>query len=234
MNNATRAQGAQHLKLIEDQGLDLKESDKLNLYLPPLAAGIKKGSIPPLETFRTVCEGRAKPESLKPRWERVGDTIFFTLPATDGTTGEGWINRLELQGVKLTDDARGVLRSNDFKPTTGVIYHVAVLVGATLVAENRITKNIQAEGTSRKWEDLPPEAVCLIREVFSDTDLEVMGLWWIVGFGKPIQFDGDPHFLFARRDDGGRRLGAGFAGPDGRWSGRGGFAFRVPQVQSLA
>ncbi len=52
MNNATRAQGLQHLRLIDDQGLDLKESDTLNLYLPALAAGIKRRKIPPLAEFR--------------------------------------------------------------------------------------------------------------------------------------------------------------------------------------
>src|SRR3989344_8703614 len=54
MNNATRAQGMQHLKLIEDQGLDLKESDVLNLYLPALAGAIKRRKIPPVAEFRKL------------------------------------------------------------------------------------------------------------------------------------------------------------------------------------
>ncbi len=52
MNNATRAQGIQHLKLIDDQELDCKQSEELNLYLPALAAGIKRRKIPPLAEFR--------------------------------------------------------------------------------------------------------------------------------------------------------------------------------------
>lgn len=52
MNDAARAQGVQHLKLIDDQGLDRKESETLNLYLPALAAGVKRRTLPLLAEFR--------------------------------------------------------------------------------------------------------------------------------------------------------------------------------------
>lgn len=52
MNDATRAQGMQHLKLIDDQGLDRNESETLNLYLSALAAGIRLRKIPPVAKFR--------------------------------------------------------------------------------------------------------------------------------------------------------------------------------------
>ena len=233
MNNATRAQGMQHLKLIEDQGLDLKQSDIINLYLPALAAGIKKGSIPPLGAFRSVCEGRANPKSLEQKWTEEKEVIYFTLPSTDGTDAEGWITRLELQGFKPMGDAKGVLLAGELKPTTGVVYPVAVIRGTAITDEDRITHKIQAEGANRKWKDLPLEAVCLIREMFSDKDLKAMGLYWIVGMtSKPVQFRGGPRFLGADRDGGGSGLDAGWAGPDGGWNAAGGFAFRVPQVQS--
>ncbi len=128
MNNATRAQSIQTLKLLDDQGLDLKETDKFHLYLPALAFGVKNGTLPSLDTFRTVCGGRADPKSLQPKWEERDNVIYFTLPATDGTDGEGFVKRLELQNFRLSDESKGVLRSEDFKPTTGVVYHVAVLI----------------------------------------------------------------------------------------------------------
>lgn len=52
MNKATRAQGIQHLKLINDQGLDRNESETLNLYLPVLAESVKRGKVPPVPEFR--------------------------------------------------------------------------------------------------------------------------------------------------------------------------------------
>lgn len=69
MNNATRAQGMHTLKLIEDQELDLEQTNTLNLFLPALAGGVKNGSLPELEIFRAVCEGRADPKSLEPKGE---------------------------------------------------------------------------------------------------------------------------------------------------------------------
>ncbi len=96
--------------------------------------------------------------------------------------------------------------------------------------KNRITSKIQAEGLLRKWIELHPEAVCLIREKFSDDDLKAMGSYYIVGIHKPIQFGGDPRFLRAYRYDDGSWLGERSALPDRKWHSENGFAFSVPQV----
>ena len=50
---------------------------------------------------------------------------------------------------------------------------------------------------------------------------------------RTIQFDGNPHFLNANRNDEGRRLDTNFANPDNRWNDNDGFAFRVPKVFSF-
>ncbi len=60
--------------------------------------------------------------------ERDG-VIYFTLPATDGTTGPVWINRLEAKGFRLSKWSKDVLNSPEFRPTTGVVREIAVLKG---------------------------------------------------------------------------------------------------------
>ncbi|MBU3934487.1 hypothetical protein KKC00_00760, partial [Patescibacteria group bacterium] len=77
------------------------------------------------------------------------------------------------------------------------------------------------------------EVACLIREMFSDEELETMGLWWIVVFHEPIRdSDGDPCLLSAYRGGGGRWLYADDDRPDGHWNSDNGFAFLVSQVSS--
>lgn len=166
------------------------------------------------------------------KWTERDNVIYFTLPATDGRTGKQWKKSLKSQGKRLSDAAEAVLDSDDFVPTTGVVYKVAAIRGTFWTDAKRLTKNIEAEGASRGWVKLQPEAVCLIREYFSDKELEAMGLWYIVGIHKPVEVDGRPHFLSARRIGDGRWLDALWAYPDGYWFYDSAFAWSLPQVQS--
>ena len=119
------------------------------------------------------------------------------------------------------DYAKKVLRSPDFKPTK-----VAVLKGMLFENDDRITSKIRAEADKRQLQKPNAEVACLIREKFTDEDIEAMGLWQIVTMHEPIVSD----LLGADRSDDGRWLGAYYGEPDRRWSRDGGFAFAVSQV----
>lgn len=163
------------------------------------------------------------------KWTERDGVIYFTLPATDGRTGKQWKKSLKSQDKRLSDVAEVVLDSDDFVPTTGVVYKVAAIRGTFWKDAERLTKNIEAEGASRGWVKLQPEAVCLIREYFSDKELEAMGLWWIVGIHKPIEVRGHLRFLHSGRLDKGDWLYTSWANPGGSWIDRGAFAFGLPQ-----
>ena len=128
----------------------------------------------------------------KATWESKGELIYITLPPSEGVTGPQWIERLENQDKQLSDDAKAVLNSKDFKPTAPGFVHRIVALKATFWKRDsdRTTKVIQAEGVLRKWLELHPEAVCIIRECFSDKQLEKMDIFWIAGIHKPIEVDG--------------------------------------------
>lgn len=88
MNDATRAQGVQHLKLIEDQGLDRKESEALNLYLPALAESVKKRKIPPVPEFRklvglSILELLMLARSIPALTEQFDPSDKFTVDTSD-------------------------------------------------------------------------------------------------------------------------------------------------------
>jgi len=165
-------------------------------------------------------------------WREEDGTIYFSV-TSDGTTGEDWIKRLEDNGFRIGDYAKQVLRSPDFKPTSGVTTEVAVLKGMLFEDSNRITKKIRAEADKRKLSKPNAELACLIREKFTDKEIEEMGLIWIVAMHEPINDSGgDPGLLSANRGDDGRWLDAFDDRPVNGWGRDSGFAFAVSQVSS--
>ena len=163
-------------------------------------------------------------------WREKDDVIYFSV-TSDGTTGRGWITRLKSEGFCLSDYAKQVLRSPDFKPTNGVTTEVAVLKWALFEENDRKMKKIRAEADKRKLSEPNAEVACLIRENFSDDDIEAMGLIWIVTMHEPIKdSDGDPRLLYADRSGDGRWLDAYYVNPVSRWYRDYGFAFAVSQV----
>ncbi len=165
-------------------------------------------------------------------WCEEDGVIYFSV-TSDGTIGEDWIKRLESNGFRVGNYTKQVLRTPSFKPTNGVTTEVAVLKGMLFEDNDRITKNIRAEADKRKLSKPNAELACLIREKFTDKEIEQMGLWYIVAMHEPINdSDGDPNLLYANRDSGGRWLGACSGRSDSRGDRGGGFAFAVSQVSS--
>ena len=160
-------------------------------------------------------------------WLEEDGVIYFSV-TSDGTTGEDWIKRLEGNCFRVRNYAKQVLRSPDFKPTSGVTTEVAVLKSMLFEDNDRITKKIYAEADKRKLFKPNVELACLIREKFTDKEIEAMGVWWVIVMHEPINdSDGDPDLLIASRDDGGRWLSAWVGRPGLRWDRDGGFAFAV-------
>jgi hypothetical protein len=132
-----------------------------------------------------------------------------------------------------------MLRSPDFKPTNGITTEVAVLKGMLFEDQSRTTKKIRAYAEAfrlpdkRKLEKPNAELACLIREKFTDKEIEAMGLWYIVTMHEPINdSDGHPRLLYASRHDDDHWLIAYDGRPDHRWHRVNGFAFAVSQVSS--
>ncbi|MBU0625489.1 hypothetical protein KKF05_04060 [Patescibacteria group bacterium] len=161
-------------------------------------------------------------------WREQDGVIHFTV-TSDGTTGEEWIARLEGKGFCVSEYAKSVLRSSDFKPMNGLTTRIAVLPGALFTDDDRVTRKIWVDAERRGFTKPNPEVACLIREKFSDDDLAVMGLFWLVTMHEPIEdFVGDSDLLFANRD--GHLLGAYYGRLDGWWFRNVGFAFVAPQA----
>lgn len=229
--DATLPQAAKVLTLMEntpcEQLQELLGSGLLSDLLSSNVKGVNR------EEFRKVCG--LKPLVSEPvvrSWREQDEVIYFSV-TSDGTTGPQWIERLEVKGFRLSKWAKDVLNSPDFKSTSGVTYEIAVLKGMLWSDNKRITKNIRAEADNRKLTKPNAEVACLIREMFTDEEIEAMGIVWIVAMHEPIKdSDGDPNLLSASRDGGGRWLGTTYVRPDDEWVRDVGFAFVASQVVS--
>ncbi len=182
-----------------------------------------------LKNFFEVQSGRFEIKPKEHTWHEQDGLIRFSV-ISDGTTGPEWIKRLEKKGFRIGDYAKSILKSKDFKPTSGIATEIVVLPGKLFSDSDRITKNIRAEAERRSFGTPNAEIACLVREKFSDEDLEAMDLAWIVAMHDPIKDSvGDPSLLGADRDDDGSWLSARWGHPGRRWYGGGGFAFALSQ-----
>lgn len=161
------------------------------------------------------------------------DGVIHFLVTSDGTSGVDWVKRLEKKGFRVGDYAKQLLRSDDFKPTNGVTYKVAVLKGMLFSDNDRITSKVRAEATCHNLSVPNAEVACLIREKFTDKELVAMGLWWIIVMHEPIKDSGGgPRLLDVSRDNDGSWLDSYYDDPDCRWYREDGFAFVASQVSA--
>ena len=157
------------------------------------------------------------------KWQEKDGVITFTV-TSDGTTGPEWIKRLEKGGFRVGDYAKQLLKKMD--TTDGVTTDVTVLKGELFSDNDRVTSKIRAEAESRGLTEPNPEIACLIRELFTDKELEEMGVWSMVAMHEPIEdADGYSVLLSADRGGGGRWLGTYYGRPDHRWHRDNSFAF---------
>ncbi len=167
------------------------------------------------------------------KWREENGIIYFSV-TSDGTTGEEWIKRLPQRGFVVRHHTRSALCSKDFKPTSGVTTEIAILVGSRFKEDDLINRNIRAFAAERKLEAPNAEVACLIRDKFSDEEIEAMGLWSIVVMHESIKdFEDVQVLLSVDRGDGGCSLSACFGKPGDTRSREDGFAFAAPvQVSS--
>lgn len=157
------------------------------------------------------------------KWQEKDGVITFTV-TSDGTTGPQWIKRLKKGGFRVSDYAEQLL--NKMSTTDGVTTNVSVLTGELFSYNDRTISKIRAEAESRGLTKPSPEVACLIREKFTDKELEEMGIWSMVAMHEPItDAVGVPGLLRAYRSGAGLWLGAFCGGPGGWWLRGFGFAF---------
>ncbi len=198
---------------------------KLNALVKNLMR--QTGQTDPNEAVRLINSGEWVVSQSTRSWREEDGVIYFSV-TSDGTEGEDWIPRLERKSFRVGDYAKQALCSPSFKPTSGMTTEVAVLKGMLFEDQSRTTSNIRAEADKRKLQKPNTELACLIREKFTDREIEAMGLRWIVAMHEPVSASrGYPSMLGAGRGDDGRWLITCCGRPDDEWGRGNGFAFDV-------
>lgn len=154
------------------------------------------------------------------------DSIIYLDVISDGTTGPGWIKRLEKRGCRLSCNVKSMLLSTKFKPTKDVMTKITILKGNLFNDDNYTVFGLNDLAIKHNLSKPNAEVACLIRENFSNEDLEAMGLIWIAIMHEPVNdFEGNSGILRVSRYRNDCWLNAYYVGPDsGRFKGRG-FAF---------
>ena len=201
-----------------------------NLTLGQIEAGINK--IGGEEAFLRLLRGELSVSQPTRSWREENGVIYFSV-VSDGTSGKDWIKRLKGKGFRVGYYAKQVLRSPSFVPTSGVTTEVAVLKGVLFKDNDRMTPKIRAKADKRKLLKPNAELACLIREKFTDEEIEAMRLMEIVAMHEPINDSGgNPSLLGADRDDDDRLLEARSYRNDDWWVRDIGFAFAVSSTQA--
>ena len=186
-----------------------------------------------MQTIESILNGTLEFQVIKleKRWTEKDGIIYLSV-TSDGTTGPEWIKRLKEKGHKVSDYAEQLLNSDDFKPTKGVTYNLVILKGMLFNDSDRITKNIKAMADEKGYTKPNAEVACLIRDQFTNEEIEEMGLMWIVAMHEPIEDSGGvPNLLCSYCNDG-SWLHAYWVRPVDRWNRDFGFTFVVSQVSA--
>ena len=127
-------------------------------------------------------------------WTEKDHVITFSV-TSDGTTGEGWRERLGGMGYKMFGYSPLNLLYQ-IEPTNGVTTEVAILKGSFFDDEHRLMANVRAEATKRGYTKPHPEVACLIRAKFTYQEILAMGLLEITVMHEPLDdADHDPCVL---------------------------------------
>jgi len=225
----------------EKRKLTAEELGKLQVKTNEIAKRIEKGSISYNEVLvemQNIIEG--KTQRLKSKriaknnecWE-IGGVIYFKV-TSDGSNGLQWIKRLQKLGIELTRSAEELLKSEEFKFTSNVTYEIAVLKSDMFTDSSRISVNIRNEAKRRELRTPNTEVACLIREMFSNSEIKYMGFERIVIMHELIKdYNGFVSLLEVSPGVNANWLTTHHDIPGNHWLGDWGLAFEVSQTEVL-
>jgi len=148
---------------------------------------------------------------------------------TDGRTGDQFITQMAGRAATtICHDARQLLMSNQFIPSNGITYNLAIIRGDEFRPSQRTNRHIEAVATGLGYLKPPMTVAPLLREKLPDNVLKRMNLLAIVVMHPPIIWDDSPSFLGIRRSPHqGHLLCAYHCGLNFRWYNNYGFAYLV-------
>mgnify|MGYP003395384352 CR=1 FL=1 len=134
-----------------------------------------------------------KTKTASSKWRMENGLILFEV-TSDGTTAPAWIEKTEKLS-KIGVMAKNMLRAKQdpnnsskpyFKPTKGVKYQVAVMLGSDVADVDRSLGNIRIRADQHKLFTPPIELACLIPHYLEVSGIKEMGLRRIITMHDPF------------------------------------------------
>ncbi len=163
------------------------------------------------------------------KWVRENGVIRLLSPlVSDGTTGEGWIHRLIASGHGVDFEARRILLSSGFVPSTaGTRYMVAVLDGSLFDDKKRTYANIGAMAKRLGLKKTHAEVACMVRMYLTNDDVVKMGFYQTIAIHNPfVEPDGFQYLLSPIRYDSSDYFGGAQIYCEQRWGREYGFVLQ--------
>ncbi|HCC06349.1 TPA: hypothetical protein DEP94_03270 [Candidatus Nomurabacteria bacterium] len=159
--------------------------------------------------------------------------LYFSVAGV-GLESSKWPERLKSGGHELSKWGADILSKHEYdskhRLEADKVYKLALVLGTEFATDaKRSTGEVKAfarhEFGDQSVDGLKGELTLLIREKFTNAELEEMGLWYIVVLHEPIiDSDGSPSVLCSSRRDG-SYVGTRYASPVIQWRAHGAFAF---------
>ena len=121
---------------------------------------------------------------------------FLTFSVlSQGVTGREWLSLLESREVCITDNAREILLSKDFKACNDKNYYLFGIIGNSPEKEFPL-KNVKKLAESVKLSNTSPEVACLLIEKYNKEYFLKTGISSITVMHEPVKdSDKDPLLL---------------------------------------
>lgn len=126
------------------------------------------------------------------KWIERDGVLYFPVQRQYTDVNVPWIDRLQRQGHAVHDRARDVLRSPGFAQGRVGVERLVILRGTLVRDVDRKTGNlhrkaVRGDFAGARMRIVAPDVTCLVREKFTNEDLEVMGVRWLVFMHEPIK-----------------------------------------------
>ena len=171
-----------------------------------------------------------------PKWTEKDGVIYFTVTSNGWTCNE-WIIHFQSKKIGISNQAKLLFllskSHKNFTSKRGTAYSIAVIKGDIFSDENRTVSKIWKEADKHKFVEPNAEVAFLIRDQFTDDEIEKMGVYNIMAMFEsiPNKVVGDPGLMSALViGSESCLLAQGIVSPDDGCLRESGFAFLVSQA----
>ncbi|MBP9802448.1 hypothetical protein KBC40_02565 [Patescibacteria group bacterium] len=114
------------------------------------------------------------------------DGVIYRIVTSDNTTGPEWCDFAKANNLPLSTSEEQFLRSDEFKPTDGVTYYIAIIKGLLFEEKQRHAQQILDFAAGLDFIEPSLEVDYLVRRHFSAEMTRAMGLKKLVTMHAPI------------------------------------------------